>query len=224
MKYLILAIIGSLSFVFYAPITAADQSGAAAVPQQTILALGDSLVAGYGLPPGDGFTDQLADALNSDDGNSPAVSIINAGVSGDTSAGGLARLGWIMDDTIDLLIITLGGNDVLRALPPEQTYANLGAIITQARAQLPDLPILLTGMMAPPNLGEEYAAAFNPVYQKLAADYDVALYPFFLEGVAADPTLNQADGIHPNKEGVAVIITKILPHVKAALAETPSIP
>ncbi len=214
MKHLILVLFGLISFASYASEAQTDQ-------QTTILALGDSLVAGYGLPPGDGFTDQLEDALLAD---GVAVSIINAGVSGDTSAGGLARLGWVLDDQIDLMIITLGGNDVLRALPPEQTYKNLAAIITQARDQLPDLPILLTGMMAPPNLGEDYADEFNPLYQQLADDFNVALYPFFLDGVAADPALNQPDGIHPNKQGVAIIIGKILPFVKGALAQSASIP
>lgn len=182
----------------------------------TILALGDSLTAGYGLPPGESLPDKLQDAL-ADAGQH--VEIINAGVSGDTTAGGLARLGWVLTDEIDLLIISLGGNDVLRGLPPKESKKNLSAIIEQARAHDPEITILLTGMQAPPSWGDDYAAEFNPIYQDLADQYDLALYPFLLDGVAADPSLNQADGIHPNEKGVAIIVGNLLPFVQAALAD-----
>jgi len=209
-----------ITFCMLTPFAQAEEAAndpvqASYAEQTTILALGDSLVAGYGLPPGESFPDKLQDAL-ADTGNQ--VEMINAGVSGDTTAGGLARLGWVLSDNIDLLIITLGGNDVLRGLPPEESKRNLTAIIEQARNSDPDIKILLTGMQSPPNLGDDYAASFNPIYQQLADKYDLALYPFFLDGVAADPALNQNDGIHPNEKGVAVIVGKILPYVQAALA------
>ncbi|NQW01054.1 MAG: arylesterase [Rhodospirillales bacterium] len=178
-----------------------------------ILMLGDSLTAGYGLVKGQSVPARLDQALKA---GGVDVQIINAGVSGDTSAGGRARLAWALADGPRGLIIELGANDGLRGLDPQQTFANLDAIISQAKAA--GLAVLLTGMRAPPNLGPEYGDEFNRIYPDLAARHRVPLYPFFLDGVVADPALNQADGIHPNPDGVAVIVKKLLPLVKAMIS------
>ena len=190
----------------------------AAAAGTTILALGDSLTAGYGLGPGEAFPDQLERALVA---SGHDVSVTNAGVSGDTSAGGKGRFAWLIgganetNSLPDVVIIELGANDGLRAIDPASTQANLAMIIEQAQAA--GAVVLLTGMMAPPNLGAEYTAAFNAVYPSLAGEYDVVFYPFFLDGVAGDTRLNQPDGIHPTAEGVGIIVDKILPKVLEAL-------
>jgi len=173
-----------------------------------LLALGDSLTAGFGLKPGEGFTDQLQREL---DARGVPVLILNAGVSGDTTSGGLARLEWALGDRPDMIILALGANDGLRAVNPEVTRSNLAAILEQLR--LKKLPVLLAGIYAPPNLGREYAAEFNRIFPELAAEYDALLYPFFLDGVAARPELNQSDGMHPNAAGVAVMVERIAPYV-----------
>lgn len=198
-------------------------AGLAVLPAQaaekTILALGDSLTAGYGLGPGESFPDQLQAALR-DAGRDVAVT--NAGVSGDTSAGGRGRLAWLLgggDPNAagpDVIIVELGANDGLRAIDPASTRANLADIIETAQGA--GAVVLLTGMVAPPNLGREYADAFNTVFPGLAEEYDVLFYPFFLEGVAGETALNQHDGIHPTADGVAVIVENILPSVLEALA------
>lgn len=177
-----------------------------------ILAFGDSLTSGYGLPPGEGFTDQLGQALK--DQGIPAK-VINGGVAGDTTADGLSRLDWSLADDPDLVIIELGGNDALRAIDPKSTKANLDAILTKLQQQ--HRAILLTGMLAPPNLGDEYAARFNPIFPALAKQHDVAFYPFFLDGVAGNPSLVQPDGIHPTAQGVAIIVQRILPALHEAI-------
>jgi len=180
-----------------------------------MIILGDSLTAGYGLEEKYSFPTQLEHALQSDGID---ISIINAGVSGDTTAGGLERLAWTLDDPFsepaDILVIALGANDGLRAVPPAFTRENLENIITQARDIQPSITILLIGMLAPPNLGDTYAMDFNKIYPELAEKYDIPLYPFFLDGVITDKDLNQADGIHPNAEGVEIIIGKSLPFFK----------
>ena len=177
-----------------------------------LLVLGDSLAAGYGLAAEEAFPAQLERALQQAGHN---VTVINAGVSGDTTAGGLARLDWTLADNPDLVLVELGGNDALRGLPPEETRANLDAILE--RLGRAGAEVLLAGMQAPRNLGEEYTTAFNRVYPQLAKQHRVTFYPFFLDGVALDPSLNQADGIHPNIRGVAVIVARILPFVEDAL-------
>ena len=177
-----------------------------------IVAFGDSLSAGYGVGPGESFPEQLQAALR-DAGHD--VSVANAGVSGDTTSGGLARLEWSVPQEADLVIVELGANDALRGISPEITERNLDQILAKLEAR--DQAALLTGMMAPPNMGADYAAEFDGIYQRLADKYDVAFYPFFLDGVAAEPTLNQDDGMHPNPEGVAVIVERILPAVTKAL-------
>ncbi len=173
-----------------------------------LLALGDSLTAGFGLAQDEGFTAQLEQALT-DQGFT--VEIVNAGVSGDTTAGGRARLGWILDNTITHAMVALGANDALRGLEPDQTQANLRAILEMLQEK--EIPVLLAGMLAPRNLGPDYGAEFDGLYPALAEEFDVVFYPFFLEGVAAEPSLNQADGIHPNPEGVAIMVDAILPYV-----------
>lgn len=184
------------------------------VTAKTILALGDSLTAGYGLGPGESFPDQLEVRL-AERGHD--VRVINAGVSGDTSAGGKGRLGWLIGgaEKPDVVIVELGANDGLRATDPATTRANLASIIEQSQAA--GAVVLLTGMVAPPNLGSEYAESFNAVFPSLAAAYDVVFYPFFLEGVAGDLNLNQADGIHPTAEGIGIVVDNILPSVLEAL-------
>ncbi|WP_425450210.1 arylesterase [Virgifigura deserti] len=187
--------------------TLAAAAPAAADPVR-ILAFGDSLTAGFGLPQGDGFTAQLEAALAE---AGVEAEVINGGVSGDTTAGGFARLDWALADDPDLVILELGANDGLRGLDPAETRANLDAILTRLREA--DVAVLLAGMLAPPNLGPEFGKAFNAIYPDLAEEHDVALFPFFLDGVATDPALNQPDGIHPNRGGVAVIVERILPHL-----------
>lgn len=171
-----------------------------------VVVLGDSLTAGYGLPLEQAFPARLEAALQR---AGRKVRVINAGVSGDTTAGGLARLDWMLADKPQLVIVELGANDALRGLDPAGTRANLDAIL--ARLEAAGVRVLLAGMKAPRNLGADYVAAFDRIYPELAARHKVALYPFFLKGVAGDPKLNLADGIHPNAEGVERIVAGILP-------------
>jgi len=184
----------------------------------TVLAFGDSLTAGYGLPRGQSLPDQLQAALKA---RGFDIQMINAGVSGDTTSGGLARLDWALEGVkgarIDLVILALGANDALRGIAPDLTRSNITAMIERLKAR--GIPVLLAGMVAPPNMGPEYAAAFNPIYSDLAARYDVPLYPFLLDGVAAEPTLNQDDGMHPNEKGVSVIVDRLAPMVADLLNE-----
>jgi acyl-CoA thioesterase I len=177
-----------------------------------IVGFGDSLMAGYGLPAEDAFPNQLQKALQ-DKGF--AITIENAGVSGDTSTGGLDRLDWAIADGTNGVILELGANDALRGIPPGITEQNLDAILSQLKVR--NIPVLIAGMRAPPNNGPEYQAEFDPIFARLAEKHGAALYPFFLEGVAAEPSLNQADGIHPNKAGVSVIVTRMLPLVETWL-------
>ncbi len=182
--------------------------GTAAAAPARLMAYGDSLTHGYGLPAGETFPEQLEAALR-DAGLD--VTVINAGNSGETSAGGRARLDWALADAPDAVILELGANDGLRGLDPAATYDNLDAMLTRLTSE--GLPVLLAGMLAPPNLGREYGEDFNALYPRLAEKHGVPLYPFFLDGVALVPELNQADGIHPNAAGVAVIVKRIAPHV-----------
>lgn len=186
---------------------------AGAAPPLRLLVLGDSLTAGYGLKAEDGFTAQLQAALK-DAGRD--VVVLNAGVSGDTTAGGRARIGWALGDKPDAVIVELGANDGLRGLDPKATFDNLDAIIADIRTA--GLPVLLTGMLAPPNLGRDYADDFNAVFPRLAEKHGVLFYPFFLAGVATKPELNQDDGIHPNPKGVRAVVDRILPYVLDLLA------
>lgn len=178
-----------------------------------IVALGDSLTAGLGLPEKDGFVPRLQAALTA---QGIAAAIANAGVSGDTASGGLARLDWSAPKETDAIILELGGNDMLRGIDPQVTRAALDAIL--ARLADRHIAVLLCGMRAAPNLGADYARAFERIYPELAAKYAVLFYPFFLDGVAAHPSLLQHDGIHPGAAGVDVIVARILPQVKQLIA------
>ena len=174
-----------------------------------LLALGTSLTQGFGVPPGQDFTAVLEARLRADHFD---VKVINAGVSGDTSAGGLSRIDWSLADHPDAAIVELGSNDALRGQSPAQTEKNISAVLAKLKAA--HVPVLLIGMKAPRNLGPEYAAQFDPIYPKLAQRYGALLYPFMLDGVAMDAKLNQADGIHPNPAGVKIIVDKMLPLVE----------
>jgi len=179
-----------------------------------LLVLGDSLSAGYGLKPEDSFPSQLEEAL---DAAGYDVHVINAGVSGDTSAGGLSRLEWALADMPHVALVELGANDALRGLPPTETHDNLESIIVKLKTA--GVRVILAGMQAPRNLGNDYTVEFDAIYPRLAGKYDVALYPFFLDGVALNPALNQPDGIHPNPAGVKLIVNKILPLLKSELEQ-----
>ena len=199
-----------LSIVLLAIMAAAGPALAAPVK---ILALGSSLTQGYGLPPGTEFTVQLQAALKQ---AGIDAQVINAGVSGDTSAGGLARLDWSLADHPDAVILELGSNDMLRGIPPDVTEKNLRAILDRLKAA--HVKVLLTGMHAQRNLGADYVKQFDTIYPRLAKDYNLLFYPFFLDGVALNPKLNQADGMHPNPAGVKVVVARMLPSVKKLVA------
>jgi acyl-CoA thioesterase I len=171
-----------------------------------LVGLGDSLMAGYQLPPDEAFPARLEKRLK-DKGFD--VTIANAGVSGDTTADGLARLDWSVPDGTDGVILELGANDALRGLPPAETRKNLDAIL--ARLKERKIPVVMMGMIAPPNLGQDFASAFNPIYSDLAKKYDAPLYPFVLDGVALDPSLQLEDRMHPNGKGTEVMADKFLP-------------
>jgi acyl-CoA thioesterase-1 len=189
--------------------------GAWAAPVR-LLVLGDSLSAGYGLAHADGFEEQLAAALHA---RGHDVRIIDGAVSGDTTAGGLARLDWALGDGADAAIVELGANDGLRGVDPADTEANLKAILDTLAAR--HIPVLLTGMYAPPNLGPDYAQAFRAVFERLGKRPGVLYDPFFLQDVATAPALNQPDGLHPNPDGVKQIVARLLPLVEKLLAEVP---
>ena len=177
-----------------------------------LAALGDSLTAGYGLAGSDSFPVQLEILLKNKGYN---VTVQNAGVSGDTTAGGLARLDWSLDDNVDGVIIELGANDAMRAIPPASTRASLEKIIKRLKQRKVD--VLLTGMLAPPNLGPEFGNSYNAIFPDLASKYNLVFYPFFLKDVAAIASLNQPDGIHPTAAGVKIIARNILPKVEELL-------
>ncbi|MCY4394112.1 MAG: arylesterase [Rhodospirillaceae bacterium] len=182
---------------------------------RTLLVLGDSLGAGYGLPAAQGFTARLEAVLRR---RGHDIKVMNGSISGDTTAGGRARLGWALSSKPDYVLVELGGNDGLRGLDPAETRANLKAILARLRER--KIPVLLAGMMAPRNLGPEYERAFNSAYPELARQYGAVLYPFFLDGVALDPKLNQPDLIHPNAKGVSVIVERIVPFVENLVTRT----
>ena len=202
-----------LSLILLAPGTALAQATAArqAKPVKMVV-LGDSLSAGFGLSASSAFPMRLQKALQS---SGIAVDMINAGVSGDTSSGGRDRLDWSVPEGTEAVILQLGANDALRGVDPKVTRSALTDILTRLKAR--KIAVLLCGMVAPPNYGADYSARFNAIYPDIARQFGVPLYPFFLEGVAAEARLNQADGLHPTAEGVDVIVKNILPTVEAFL-------
>ncbi len=171
-----------------------------------ILALGDSLTAGLGVDPADAFPAKLEAALKA---RGHDIVITNAGVSGDTSTAGAERLDWALGDPVDAVILELGANDALRGIDPDQTEKALDRILTEIKRR--NLPVLFAGMLAPRNLGPDYGKKFDALFPRLAQKHGVLFYPFFLDGVAADPALNQPDGLHPNSKGVDMIVSRILP-------------
>jgi acyl-CoA thioesterase-1 len=189
----------------------AGLSGAEAKPMR-IVALGDSLTAGYGVLAQDAFPDRLEAALVK---RGHDVEIVNAGVSGDTVADGLARLDWALADGADGIIVELGANDMLRGQDPALVRESLDELLS--RLGETGAPVLLAGMRAAPNLGADYAARYDPIFPDLAKKHDTLLYPFFLDGVAGDASLNQADRMHPNAAGVEIIVERILPSVEALI-------
>jgi acyl-CoA thioesterase I len=188
----------------------------AAADTPVILDFGDSLTAGYGLAPEQAFPARLEAALRRE---GIEARVVNGGVSGDTTAGGLARLEWALADKPDLVILALGANDALRGIDPATVRGNLDKMIRKVEAVR--AKVLLVGMLAPPNWGEEYKTAFDRIFPELAKIHDVPLYPFFLEGVAMKPEFNQPDGLHPNERGVAVLVERLAP-VVARLVGGPS--
>lgn len=182
--------------------------GQADTKSKKIIILGDSLTAGYGLDEKESFPVRLESALRAKNHD---VVIVNAGVSGDTTAGGLERLEWVLADEADVLAIALGANDGLRGVDPKFTRDNLEKIIVGAKNKNKDMKILLIGMYAPPNLGATYVDYFNGTYPHLAKKYSLPLYPFFLEGIVTDASLNQNDGVHPNAKGVDMMVKNLLP-------------
>jgi acyl-CoA thioesterase-1 len=190
----------------------------AAAREIRVMILGDSITAAYGLARGQGLPARLEAALRE---RGREVRVIDAGVSGDTTAGGRARLAWALADRPDAVIVALGGNDGLRGIEPRASAANLTAILDALRAR--NLPVLLAGMLAPPNLGAEYGREFAASFTTLAqARPEVVFYPFLLDGVAGDPAMNQPDRIHPNEAGVAELVRRMLPSVESLLARVPS--
>ncbi len=204
------ALLLTLVPVLGSPAWAASNAGTAPI---RILALGDSLTAGLGLEQADSFPAQLQRVLRA---KGYHVRVINAGVSGDTTRDGLARLNWVLAAKPDAVIVELGANDALRGVDPALTRANLDKILHTLRQR--GLPVLLAGMLAPPNMGKAYADKFDPIYPALAIKYGTVFYPFFLDGVATRATLNQSDGMHPNARGVEVVVQHILPAVEKLLA------
>jgi acyl-CoA thioesterase-1 len=196
-------------------LSASLSSGAALANDEPvkIVVLGDSLSAGYQLAPDEAFPVQLEKALKEKGEN---VTVINAGVSGDTSSGGLSRLDWSVPPDADAVIVELGANDALRGIDPAATRKNIEAIVSRLRGR--GVEVLVAGMMAPRNLGDDYAAAFDPIFADVAKSNDALLYPFFLEGVAMKPELNLPDGMHPTGEGVSVIVANVLPLVQDLVA------
>ena len=201
-----------------AAVLAVAFGGQASARKLRLVVLGDSLTAGYGLPPGKAFPDQLQTALNARGWD---VKVINAGVSGDTAEDGLARYDWAVPADADALIVELGANDMLRGLPPEGTKGALAAILDRAKAA--HLPTMIAGMRAAPNLGARVRSGVRRHLSRAAAGAAGAtLYPFFLDGVAGDPGLNQPDGLHPTAAGAAVIVDRIMPSVEDLLRRAKS--
>lgn len=196
--------------LFSAPVAAQER-------EIQLVGFGDSLMAGYQLAPNESYTAQLEAALKEKGHN---VAVANAGVSGDTTSAGLSRVDWSVPDGTDGVILELGANDALRGIPPEQTEKNLDAII--ARLKDRGIPVLLAGMIAPPNMGAQYSTRYDDIYPRLAEKHGVPLYPFFLDGVVAVSGTQLEDGMHPNARGVGIIVERSLPAVERFLGEIAS--
>ena len=202
-------------FVHLALLVTFGAAAPAAAQEVHVLAFGDSLTAGYGLPQGQGFAPQLEDALRR---NGIPARVTNGGVSGNTAGQARARLKWTLDglkEKPDLAIVALGGNDMLRGLPTRQTRADIDAILAELKRR--EIPVLVGGMLAAPNLGPQYGAEFNSIFPDVARKYGAGLYPFFLANVAGVRSLNLPDGVHPNFQGIKRMVTGILPSVMSAL-------
>jgi len=212
------ALVNSLLLVLLlVPLSGWEPANAQSPPVK-IAVLGDSLAAGYGVKPDQAFPVRLEAALKAKGRN---VTILNQGVSGDTTAGGLDRLDWMLADKPDIVLVELGGNDALRGLDPAVTEKNLSAIIEKLQAA--HVTVWLAGMMAPRNLGSDYVTAFDGLYKRIADKYKVPLYPFILDGVAQEPALNQADGLHPNPKGAQIVADKLLPFVTKNLDDAQAV-
>jgi acyl-CoA thioesterase-1 len=194
----------------------AKQASSESDKQMRVLVFGDSIAAGYGLDPSESFPAELQRIVDEKIG--PAVKVVNAGLSGETTAGGARRISWVLQQHVDILLIELGGNDALRGLDLKQTEENLISIISAARKRYPSIYILLGGMQAFPNLGPDFASKFQAIYPRIAEQHSVELIPFILEGVGAVKELNQADGIHPTAEGQKLIAKLIWPYLEKAIA------
>lgn len=203
-----------LHFIVMVALFAGSGSARAQEKAINLVGFGDSLMAGYQLAPSESYTAQLETALKAKGHN---VVITNAGVSGDTTSAGLSRIDWSVPDGTDGVILELGANDALRGIAPEQSEKNLDAML--ARLKERGIPMLLAGILAPPNMGGDYAEKFNPIYKRLSEKYAVPLYPFFLDGVTTVPGMQLEDGMHPNARGVAVMVERTLPMVEAFLGE-----
>ncbi|RXH07589.1 arylesterase [Bradyrhizobium guangzhouense] len=199
-----------IAVLMLALMTLADPARADVAKPIKLVVLGDSLSAGLGLPAQDAFPAKLQKALQA---KGIVVDMTNAGVSGDTASGGRDRLDWSVPEGTEGVIVELGANDAMRGIDPDLTRAALTDIVQRLKAR--KIAVMLCGMLAPPNFGADYGARFNSIYPELAKQFDVPLYPFFLDGVAADAKLNQADGIHPTAEGVDIVVDKMLPTVEA---------
>ena len=195
---------------------AAGSVTAAMAKTLQLVGFGDSLMAGYQLPQSESYTAQLERALKE---KGHDVVIANAGVSGDTTAAGLSRVDWSVPDGTDGVILELGANDALRGISPNETEKNLDAIITRLKDR--NIPVLLAGMIAPPNMGGDYGERYNGIYKRLAEKHDIALYPFFLDGVVTQPSLQLDDGMHPNAKGVGVMVERSLPAVEEFIRTIP---
>lgn len=205
--YHLLMLLGALLFTtpVYASTTSCDG--------KVLTVFGDSLVAGFGLAPGEDFPAALNENIKD---HFPGLQINNAGVSGDTTTAGLARLDWSLGEEVSAVLLELGANDALRGISPEISQKNLEAIIIRLKER--DIKVMLAGMLAPPNLGAEYGTAFNGIYKNLADKHELVLYPFFLEGVAGNTALNLSDGIHPTAEGIRLIVKNIRPKIDEFLS------
>jgi acyl-CoA thioesterase-1 len=208
--------IGLMTLLFHGAALTSDTTAVSAQTQRAvrIVAFGDSLTAGFRLAPGEAFPVKLEKALRS---RGHAVEVANAGVSGDTTAAGLARLDWAVPDGTDIVILELGANDALRGIDPAVARRNLDTTITRLKAKR--VRVLLAGMRAPRNWGDDYARRFDAIFPDLAREHGLPLYPFFLDGVALRPELNLDDGLHPNARGVDVIVERVLPVVEGMLGK-----